>query len=116
MKKSATKLKYKEITSTELKQNTRKVINMVREQGVPYLVKTFDEPKVVIVDFDEWNKLLNVALPNEIKSQTNEIGSKKIKHKNISRQLKKLRQFQGSYPKMPNAVKFFRRMRDGEGI
>lgn len=115
MKKSAKKLKYKEITSTELKQNTRKVINMVREQGVPYLVKTFDEPKVVIVDFDEWNKLLNIALPTKEVDKIHKTITK-VKTIKTSSELKKLRQFQGSYPKMTNAVKFFRRMRDGEGI
>lgn len=116
MKRSAKKLKYKEITSTELKQNTRKVINMVREHGVPYLVKTFDEPKVVIVDFNEWRRLLEFALPNEQKiNKERDAITMKVKS-NKKSAYEKIKHLVRSYPKMKDSVKFFRKMRDSEGI
>ena len=40
---------YKKVTSTELKQNTRKIINqVVTNPGEPVAVYIYNEPKVII--------------------------------------------------------------------
>lgn len=48
---------YKKITSTELKQNTRKVLNqVVKEPQEPVVVYNYNEPKVVILSYEMWEE------------------------------------------------------------
>jgi prevent-host-death family protein len=115
MIKNTNRIKYKEITSTELKQNMRKTINSVNEQGIPYLITTYDEPKVVMVDYDEWKKLLDIALQNNSSKGNKSIIIEKTKGYKKSA-FSKIKHLIGTYPEMKDSVKFFREMRDAEGV
>ena len=44
-----------EISSTELKQNTRKVLQQLRDKpSEPVMVCTYNEPKVVMISYEVW--------------------------------------------------------------
>lgn len=94
---------YKKITSTELKQNTRKIIEEVREAGVPYIVSTYGEEKVALLELSKLKRLLSKKIHNS--SKTN-IATPKGRLGKIS-DLKK------HYGKT-NFAKLFRDQRDEE--
>jgi len=81
---------YKKITSSELKQKTRKVLEFVENTSKPTVVYTYNKPRVVILDFNDWQKTNKKLDINELKKYR--IGAnKKI-----------------------NSAKYFRKLRDNE--
>lgn len=48
---------YKKVTSTELKQNTRKVLGyVVSEPQEPVVIYNYNEPKAVIISYEAWKQ------------------------------------------------------------
>lgn len=48
---------YNKVSSTELKQNTRKVLELVKEEpDNPVVVYNYNEPTVVIINYDKWQE------------------------------------------------------------
>lgn len=52
------------VTATQLKQNTRKVIQMIQAKpSEPAVVYSHDEPLVVIISYDQWQKMIPPKQP-----------------------------------------------------
>ncbi len=51
-------MEERQIGTTELRQRLTDVIQAVKEEKVAYVVETFGRPQVVIVDLDEYRRLL----------------------------------------------------------
>lgn len=82
------------ITATDLKQNTRKVLNMAQKS--PVEIYRYGEPEVVIISFSNWKKFMT---------------KKNKKHSGrFSKQ--KLKKFTVHDKTMPDSVTFFRQLRD----
>ncbi|MBD3280641.1 type II toxin-antitoxin system prevent-host-death family antitoxin [Candidatus Dojkabacteria bacterium] len=43
-------------TSTDLKQNTRQILENVEQSKEPAIIHTYNKPRVVILEYDEWKK------------------------------------------------------------
>lgn len=91
---------YKRITSTILKQDTRKVLNSVASSINPTIIYTYNEPKVVMMSYENWRKMRQ---PQPTKTKTKQRLSL----------LDKARDFIIDGPKI-DSTKIIRRLRDSE--
>lgn len=70
---------YKKITSTQLKQNTRKVINeVILNPDKPTIVFSYNEPRIVLLDYQSWrNEQIKAKRPSLNELQDYFIRTKK---------------------------------------
>lgn len=84
----------KTITSTYLTHNTRVVLNEIEKTKEPVIVKTYNTPRVVVLDFEQWEKI-----------QGNNRKSNKKGKKNSLKKFKKFMYTSGEITNMANIIR-----------
>lgn len=47
---------YQNISSTDLKQRTREVLEIVEDKGEPIVIETYGKPKAVLISIENWER------------------------------------------------------------
>ena len=73
-------------TSTDLKQNTRQILETVEERREPVIIQTYNQPRVVIVEYEAWKKATQRLSNKELGKYMFDFG-----HKNTTKLVRKMR-------------------------
>lgn len=82
---------YKNITSTDLKQHTRVVLQEIEDKKEPIIINTYNQARAVLVNYEEWKQKYSASRP-KVEDIKKYMFSSKVK----------------------DTTKFIRKMRDAE--